>query len=101
MTWWDFALWGFFGGFIVDGLELWHRVQKNNGKWPSGYLSIAFFIAEIIRLVAGAGLAVAFGKSGQVNGSIGALAIGVATPLIVEKLSSFLPSLPQKSGVKS
>lgn len=99
MTWWYFAFWGLFGGFIVDGIDMWHQVRKNNGKWPPSCLSIAFFIAEIIRLAAGAGLAVAFGGSGQVNGPLGALAIGVAAPLIVEKLSSFLPSLPQKQQV--
>ena len=100
MAWWDLVFWGLFGGFIVDGLELWHQVRKNNGKWPVRCSSIAFFIAEIIRLTAGAGLAVAFGGSGQVNGPLGALAIGVAAPLIVEKLASSLPSLPQKHGVK-
>ena len=94
MDWWTSGLWGLFGGFITDGLELWRLVRSNGGTWPGDCRSVAFFVAESIRLIAGAGLAIAFGQSGQVSGPMGALAIGVATPLIVEKLTQQLPTIP-------
>lgn len=94
MDWWELAGWGLFGGFIVDGLEFWRDVRRNGGAWPVYYKSLAGIVAEAIRLFAGAGLAIAFGKSGQVSGVIGAIAIGAAAPLIVEKLGQQLPLLP-------
>ena len=97
MDTWELAGWGLFGGFIVDGLEFWHDVRRNGGNWPVYYTSLAYVVAEAVRLVAGAGLAIAFGKSGQVSGVIGAIAIGAAAPLIVEKLGQQLPFLPSSS----
>jgi len=67
------------------------------GACPVYYTSLAGVVAEAIRLFAGAGLAIAFGKSGQISGVIGAIAIGAAAPLIVEKLSQQLPLLPVSS----
>jgi len=94
MSWWELAGWGFFGGFIAEGLPLWRMVEKNRGVWPPHYRSPGFFAAKAIRLLIGAGLAVLFGESGQVSGAIGAVAVGAAAPLIVEKLTQQLPSLP-------
>ena len=95
-AWYIFALWGLLGGVIVDGLELWRVVRANGGQWPKAYRTAAFVLAEAIRLGAGGALAVAFGLSGQVTAPVGALAIGVATPLIVEKLSQQLPDLGER-----
>jgi hypothetical protein len=94
VDWWELGIWGLFGGFIVDGLEFWHLVRGAKGVWPAQYRGCAFIAAEIVRLGIGAGLAIAFGKSGQVSGVIGAIAIGAAAPVIVEKLSHQLPLLP-------
>ena len=99
MEWWQVAIWGFLGGFIVDGLEVWRLVRSNNGSWPAQCSSFAFFVAEMIRLISGAVLSVAFGISKQISGPLGALAIGVATPLIVEKLSALLPPISTNSGI--
>ena len=87
MQWWHLACWGLFGGFLVDGVELYRAVLRNHGRWPIRYRSWAFAIGECIRLFAGAGLAVAFSESGQINGALGALTIGAATPLIVDRIS--------------
>jgi hypothetical protein len=94
VDWWELGILGLFGGFIVDGLEFWHLVRDAKGGWPVQYRSCAFIAAEVVRLGIGAGLAIAFGKSGQVSGVIGAIAIGAAAPIIVEKLSHQLPLLP-------
>jgi len=93
-----FAIWGLFGGFITDGLEFWRAVKANGGNWPPGYGSWAFLVGELFRLCAGAGLAVAFGRAGQVNGEIGALALGAAAPLVVEKIAQWLPPAPPAAG---
>lgn len=49
---------------------------------PGPYLA-----AMVVRLFLGAGLALAFGRSGMVLNPLTAVTIGVATPLIVEKLA--------------
>ena len=74
-------------------IEMWRIVRNNAGKWPADCLTFAFFIAEAIRLFSGAVLAYLFGKTGQVSGELGAFAIGVSAPLIIEKLTSILPSM--------
>ena len=101
LPWYEFAFWGFFGGVAVDGLEFWRRVKANNGDWPPELRTKWVLIAECIRLCTGAGLAVAFGLSGQVTSQLSALAIGTAAPLILEKLSQQLPPLPSSEPLDS
>jgi hypothetical protein len=93
MSWWELAAWGFIGGFVAEGLPLWRMVQQNNGVWLPRYRTRDFFIAETIRLLIGAILAVALGESGQVTGAIGALGVGIAAPAIIDKLSEQLPGI--------
>ena len=93
LPWYIFALWGLLGGVITDGLEIWHDVKKRGPLAPL-YRTKAFALAEGIRLGAGVALAVAFAQADQISGCLGALVIGAATPLIMEKLSRQLPVLP-------
>jgi len=93
MSWWALAAWGFIGGFVAEGLPLWRMVQQNNGIWLPRYRTRDFFIAEVLRLIIGAILAVALGESGQVTGAIGALGVGIAAPAIIDKLSEQLPGI--------
>ena len=90
-SWYSLAFWGFLGGAIVDGIEFWQAVRANHGRWPFSYQTAAYAVAEVIRLGSGAILAVALGLTGQVTAPMGALAIGIAAPIIVEKLSKKLP----------
>ena len=92
------ALWGLLGGFCTEGLQLWQAVQRARGKWPPEKRNPAFAVAEIIRLTAGAGVAAAFGSSGQVTGALGAFTFGVAAPLIVEQLTKTIPLTPAPVG---
>jgi hypothetical protein len=96
MTWIEAAVWGLFGGFAVEGLDLYGAVRRR-GCWPwqargprevgaAGYL-----VAELVRLLIGSGLACAFAESRQVTTAFGALAVGVAAPLIVERLTRAIP----------
>ncbi len=91
--WCVFAGWGLLGGFIVDGMQFYRSVLKQGGTLPQEYGTWVFALAELIRLGAGAALAVALGMSGQVTAPFGALLVGIAAPLIVEKLSQQLPQV--------
>jgi hypothetical protein len=95
------GVWGLFGGFAVEGLEM-RAAYYRYGCWPwkvprtdvkvapeAGPLGYA--TAEIIRLLVGAGLAMAAVATGQVSGPLGAIGIGVAAPTIVGQLAKILP----------
>ncbi|AOS62799.1 hypothetical protein TL08_09920 [Actinoalloteichus hymeniacidonis] len=92
---WEYALWGLFGGFAVEGLEFSGAIRRT-GTWPwrvpdePGPLPL--LVSVLIRLGVGSGLAAAAGIAGQVSGPFGALAIGVAAPLLVEQLTRALPA---------
>jgi hypothetical protein len=96
MTWIEAALWGLFGGFAVEGLDLYGAVRRR-GCWPwwvrgPREVGVAgYFVAELFRLVIGSGLAWALVESGQVTTAVGAVAVGVAAPLIVERLTRAIP----------
>jgi len=96
------GIWGLFGGFAVEGLELYGALRRH-GRWPwkpqpgrdaseipeaglAGYL-----IAEGIRLFIGAGLAWAAAATGQIAGPLGALGVGVAAPTIIGQLAKAIP----------
>lgn len=91
------ALWGLFGGFAVEGLDLYTAVRRHN-RWPwrTGTRRReagpwAYLCAELIRLAIGAGLAGAAAASDQVTTPIAALAVGVAAPLVIERLARAVP----------
>lgn len=96
VTWIEAALWGLFGGFAVEGLDLYGAVRRR-GCWPwqvRGPREVGaagYFVAEVFRLVIGSGLAWALAVSQQVTTPIGALAVGIAAPLIVERLTRTIP----------
>ena len=97
MTGLEYAAWGLFGGFAVEGLEFAAAIRRT-GKWPwrkrgePGPLPLLTSI--VIRLAVGAGLAAAAGEASQVSGPFGALAVGVAAPLLVEQLARQIPLSP-------
>jgi hypothetical protein len=94
MTTWEYALWGLFGGFAVDGLEFAGAIRRTGG-WPwrqpeePGLAPLA--VSVVIRLVVGAGLAAAAGTTGQISGPFGALTMGIAAPLLIEQLARQIP----------
>jgi hypothetical protein len=96
MIWSEAALWGLFGSFAVEGLDLYGAVRRG-GCWPwqtRGPREVGaagYFVAELVRLLIGSGLACAFAESRQVTTAVGALAVGVAAPLIVERLTRAIP----------
>jgi hypothetical protein len=103
MTWIEAALWGLGGGFAVEGLDLYGALRRR-GCWPWRVRgprevgAVGYFVAELIRLVIGGVLAAALAESNQITTAFGALAVGVAAPLIVERLTRVIPltdSAPQ------
>jgi hypothetical protein len=90
MTWWELAAWGAFGGLSVEAIEF-YGVIKSHKRWPwqlsgepgAGPLAVSVFI----RIGLGLGLAWAAGDTGQVPGPLGAIAVGVAAPLLVEQMT--------------
>ena len=91
MTGWQAALWGAFGGLAVEALEF-GAVIRRTGRWPwrmKGEPSASIFaVSVLIRVGVGFGLAAAAAETNQIAGPIAAIAIGVAAPLIIEKMSA-------------
>jgi len=85
-------IWGLLGAFFVEALELVRAIQRVGG-WPwdlPGEVGLGLYLTSVvIRLALGGGIAYAAGASGQVSTPLGALAAGLASPLIIEKLSKF------------
>lgn len=83
------ALWGVFGAFAVEGMEFAGEIRRSGWPWrkKSGPGPIAYFISVVIRFAVSGGLAMCFGYTGQFAGPLGPLSIGIAAPLIVEKLA--------------
>lgn len=52
---------------------------------------MAYLVSVLIRVGVGAGLAAAATGSGQVSGSLAAFGLGVAAPLVLEKLAQTVP----------
>jgi hypothetical protein len=96
MIWSEAALWGLFGSFAVEGHDLYAAVRRR-GCWPWQMCgprevgAAGYFVAELVRLVIGSGLAGAFAESRQVTTAVGAVIVGIAAPVIVERLIRAIP----------
>lgn len=90
MSWPEVALWGLFGGALVTGLDF-IAVVGRISDWPwrarKKLRAGPYLAATLVRLMLGAGLALAAGKSGLVSNPLSAVTIGIATPLVAEKLA--------------
>ena len=94
MTWWEYAMWGGFGGFSVEAIQFYVSI-KRHAKWPwkvKGEPKAGPLIASVlIRVSVSYGLTWAAAETGQISGPIGAIAVGVAAPLIVEQMARRVP----------
>jgi len=90
MSPWVAALWGAFGVLMVEFLEF-HSAIRRFGKFPWKVKGepgpLPLLISVIIRVGAGYGITVAAISGGQIIGAFGAIAIGAATPLLLEQLA--------------
>ena len=90
MQWWEALIWGLFGGFSVEALELTGAVRRT-GTWPwkssSEPGALAFGVVVLVRLVISSGLTVAAAESQQIGSAIAAVTTGLAAPLLMEQLA--------------
>lgn len=102
MAWWQFAVLGAAGGALVEVLAVfkWITVWQGARRIPAGGLkeelpgwqtyvdvpALAWLLA--IRTPLGAGSALLFGATGQIDGAYAALAFGFAAPAILAQLGS-------------
>jgi len=93
-TWLEAAYWALAGGLCVEGLELYARIRRTP-KWswrtpiPQGLT--AYLLSVLIRAGVGATLAAAAASSKQVAGAFAAFGLGVAAPLVIEKIAKVVP----------
>ena len=94
MTWWEYVLWGAFGGLAVEAIDF-HGAMHRVKDWPWRIKGEAppllLAVSVVIRVGLGLGLALAAGQTGQVSGPIGAIAVGVAAPLLFEQMAKQVP----------
>lgn len=111
LTVWAGAAWGLLGGVCVEALWLYSQirtVQEWSWRRPIPQGLTAYLISVFVRVGVGAGVAAAATGSGQVSGSLAAFGLGVAAPLVLEKLSQTVlvtsplsPSPAQPGGRKA
>jgi len=101
------AEWGLIGGLCVEASWLYSRIRgshrgSNLFPWrkpiPEGRM--AYLVSVIVRVGLGAGLAGAAAGVGQVSGSFAAFGLGVAAPLVLEKLAKTVPLTGSLSNVQ-
>jgi hypothetical protein len=97
---WEFIIWGATGGLAVELVEFYGAIRRvGNWPWnlPGEPRRSVLLVAVVIRIILGAILAGALGASEEVSGAMGALAAGVAAPLLVEQLKR-LPGHPVQTS---
>jgi hypothetical protein len=94
MVVWLAAVWGLTGGLCVEALAL-HAHIRRMPKWdwrrPIDQGMVAFVVVVALRVGVGSALAAAFAGSHQVSGPLAAFTLGVAAPVVVERLAKFIP----------
>lgn len=91
---WEYALWGAFGGTAIEAIEILgasKRAKTLPWRAPGEVSAGVMMFCIVVRLGLGAGLAFVLGQAGQISGGLGAVAAGVAAPLILEQMSKQIP----------
>ncbi|MEV5720603.1 hypothetical protein AB0L41_42630 [Amycolatopsis mediterranei] len=102
MHWWQFALLGAGGGALVEVLAIfkWLTVGQSARRTLAGrvkskppalrmYVDVPAHVwMAVLRAALGAGCAVLFGASGQINGPYVAVAVGFAAPSMLAQLGT-------------
>jgi len=90
MSLWAAALWGFMGAAAIEAWDLYGAIHRVKGfPWQvAGEVALApYLVSVLIRVLLGVGMADAFVASGQANGPVGVVAIGIAAPKLLEQLA--------------
>jgi hypothetical protein len=97
------ALWGLIGAGAMEAWELYGAIHRLRGfPWnkPGEVAMAPFLVAVALRLLLGIGLATAFVASGQADGPVGALAVGIAAPKLLEQLAQHTVAPPAVEGAQ-
>lgn len=84
------ALWGLIGAAAIEAWDLYvaiHRVKGFPWNFAGEVALIPYLVSIILRVLLGIGMAIAFVASGQADGPVGVVAIGIAAPKILEQLT--------------
>jgi len=90
MNLWEAALWGLIGAAAIEAWDLYGAIHRLKGfPWKfDGEVALApYLVSVLLRVLLGVGMAVAFVASGQADGPVGAVAIGIAAPKLLEQLA--------------
>jgi hypothetical protein len=88
MNVWFAAFYGALGGFMIDGLEFVRAVRANHHRIPVRFKRPGYLLGEAVRLAIGAALAAVYYASGQATGPLAAVTVGIAAPMIIERLAT-------------
>ena len=82
---------GTIGGVLVDGMELVNAIRSAHGRVPRIYTRWGYWLSEAVRLAIGGTLTAIMYASHQVDTPMTAVTIGVAAPIIIERLTKAPP----------
>ena len=83
------ALIGAAGALVHDAIELGEVLRSRRNDIPEEWRSIAFLTAELLRILAGSGIAAALAFGDQV-GPLGAFFVGLLGPALLQRAMSVL-----------
>lgn len=78
---------GVIGGVLVDGMAFVNVVKAGHGRPPVRYRRPWTWVAEGLRLLVGGTLAAVFYASRQVDTPLAAVTVGIAAPIIIDRLA--------------
>ena len=90
MSPWMAAVWGLIGAGAIEAWDLYgaiHRVKGFPWKSPGEVALVPYLVSVVLRVLLGVAMATAFVASGQADGPVGAVAIGIAAPKLLEQLA--------------
>ena len=94
MSSWVYAVWGASGGLMVEAVQFYSAIRRS-GSWPwkgeGGARTATTPSPVVIRIGVGFGLAWAAAGTHQVSGPLGAIAVGIAAPLVIEQMAQRVP----------
>jgi hypothetical protein len=77
----------------AGAIEVWdlygaiHRVKGFPWNVPDEVAFVPYLVSVFLRVILGVGMAIAFVASGQADGPVGVVAIGIAAPKLLEQLA--------------
>lgn len=84
------AAWGLFGVAALEGLDF-AGAARTSGTWPwkagAGFGVGPYVLSIVIRAGVAGGFTAAAVSAGQISTAIGAIAIGIASPLVLQQMA--------------